>query len=277
MDLKVLKDTAPWDWPKDTDRVLLEILGDDRADETERLLAAELAGCFTVINDELAGALLSIVLRSDETERLRSTAVISLGPVLEHCDTDGFEDDDYVPISEDTFRGIQKSLHELYRDTDVPKDVRRRVLEASVRAPQDWHTEAVRDAYFSTDEAWMVTAVFCMRFIRGFEEQILEAMKSGNPAIHFEAVCAAGNWELDAAWPHIADIVNAGDTDKPLLLAAIDAVACIRPQEAVDIIGDLADSEDEEIAEAAFEALATAEGLSEDENPYYNDEGETIH
>ncbi len=277
MDLKGLKDAAPWDWPKDADRALLEILGDERADERDRLLAAELAGCFTVINDELAGALLAVVLNNDETESLRSTAVISLGPVLEQCDMDGFEDDDYAPISEDTFREIQKSLHRLYRDSDVPKEIRRLVLEASVRAPQDWHAEAVREAYFSADEAWMVTAVFCMRFIRGFEEQILEALESANPAIHYEAVCAAGNWELDAAWPHIADIINAGDTDKPLLLAAIDAVACIRPQEAVEIIGDLADSEDEEITEAVFEALAIAEGFSEDENPYCNDEGETIH
>ncbi len=277
MDLKVLKDAAPWDWPKDADRVLLEILGDERADETERLLAAELAGCFTVVNDELAGALLAIVLRSDETERLRSTAASSLGPVLEHCDVDGFEDDDYAPISEDTFRMIQKSLHGLYRDSDVPKEVRRRVLEASVHAPQEWHAEAVREAYSGTDESWKITAVFCMRFIRGFEEQILEALESENPAIHYEAVCAAGNWELDAAWPHVADIVSAGEVDKPLLLAAIDAVACIRPQEAMDIIGDLADSEDEEISEAVFGALAVAEGFSEDKNPYCNDEGETIH
>lgn len=276
MDLKVLKDTEPWDWPKDANKVLLDILGDDRAGETDRLLAAELAGCFTVINDELARALLSIVLRSDETESLRSTAVISLGPVLEHCDMDE-EGDDYAPISEATFRGIQKSLHELYNETAVPKEVRRRVLEASVRAPQDWHSEAVREAYFSTDEAWMITAVFCMRFISGFEEQILEALGSGNPAIHFEAVYAAGNWGLDAAWPHIADIVTARDAEKPLLLAAIDAAACIRPEEAADIIGDLTDSADEEVAEAVFEALATAEGLSEHDNLYYNDDGETIH
>ena len=42
------------------------------------------------------------------------------------------------------------------------------------------------------DEAWRLTAVFCMRFIRGFEEQILEALKSQHPDIHHEAVLAAG-------------------------------------------------------------------------------------
>jgi hypothetical protein len=52
------------------------------------------------------------------------------------------------------------------------------VLEASVRAPQDWHLDAIREAYSSTDEAWSLTAVFCMRFVRGFNEQILEALES---------------------------------------------------------------------------------------------------
>jgi hypothetical protein len=49
--------------------------------------------------------------------------------------------------------------------------VRRRVLEASVRAPQDWHQEAIREAYSSGDESWRLTAVFCMRFVRGFKDQ----------------------------------------------------------------------------------------------------------
>jgi len=40
------------------------------------------------------------------------------------------------------------------------------------------------------------------------------------------------------------------------LLAAISAVGSIRPAEAGNILVDLADSEDEEIAEAADEAMA---------------------
>ena len=56
-----------------------------------------------------------------------------------------------------------------FMDGDIPKDVRREILEASVRAPQDWHQEAVRMAYSSDDESWRLTAVFCMCYIRGFE------------------------------------------------------------------------------------------------------------
>ena len=43
-----------------------------------------------------------------------------------------------------------------------------------------------------------------MRFVRGFDEQILEALDSKNPDTHYEVVLAAGNWEVDAAWPHVA-------------------------------------------------------------------------
>src|SRR5207247_7366369 len=44
MNLTVLKDTPPWEWPAGTGKMLLDILRDDRAAESDLLLAAELAG-----------------------------------------------------------------------------------------------------------------------------------------------------------------------------------------------------------------------------------------
>ena len=272
MDLKTLKDTPPWDWPEGAGKMFLEILRDDQADESDRLLAAELAGDFTVINDDLVDALLSILLSGVESEELRCKAVISLGPALEHAETDGFEDPSDVPITEQTFHMIQESLRQLYMDANVPKNVRRWILEASVRAPQDWHQDAVRAAYSSDDEDWKLTAVFSMRFVRGFGDQILEALESADPDVHYEAVCAAGNWEVDGAWPHITTLVTSKETEKPLLLAAIDAVASIRPREAGGILVDLTDSDDEDIAEAAYEAMSMAEGVSDEEYDDGDDE-----
>ena len=262
MDVKTLGHIPPWEWPEGADTILLDTLRDGRAAASDRLLAAELAGNFTVINDELVAALLAIVRDGDASEKLRGQAAISLGPVLEHADMEEFTDPDDVPIDEPTFHWIQESLRKLYMDAGVPTYVRRRILEAAVRAPQDWQRDAVRAAYASGDEAWRLTAVFCMRFIRGFDEQILEALASGNPDIHYEAVCAAGNWQVDAAWPHVVALVTSGNTDKELLLAAIEAVGTIRPREAADVLDDLADSDDEDIADAASEALTMATGLS---------------
>lgn len=273
LNLRTLKDTPPWDWPKGTGRMLLDILRTDRPSESDLLLATELAGDFTVINDELVDALLSILRSGDKPETVRVRAAISLGPVLEHADTAGFEDADDLRIAERTFHGIQESLRRLYMDANVPKDVRRRILEASVRAPRDWHQDAVRAAYSSGDEVWRLTAVFCMRFVRGFDEQILEALDSKNPDIHCEAVLAAGNWAVDAAWPHVAALVTSGETDKPLLLAAIDAAASIRPHEAPQILVDLADSDDEDIVAAVDEAMAMADGpAGEDADDDFNDD-----
>ncbi len=68
MDLKTLLDTPPWDWPRDAGWTLRKILVDQRANESDRLVAAELAGDFTVINDDLADALLMVVCSADETE-----------------------------------------------------------------------------------------------------------------------------------------------------------------------------------------------------------------
>ena len=98
-----------------------------------------------------------------------------------------------------------------------------------------------------------------MRWVRGFDDQILEALKSADPEIHYEAIEAAGNWELAAAWSHVVEIVQDARSPKHLLLAAIAAVGSIRPAEAGAILVDLVDSEDEEIVEAAEEAMAMAD------------------
>jgi hypothetical protein len=266
MDLKIFLDTPPWDWPRDAGKRFQAILNDRRANESDRLAAAELAGDLTVINDELADSLTAIIRSPDEPQPLRAMAAISLGPVLQQADTDGFEDPDDVPITPRTFGNIQELLRKLHFDNSVPKEVRRRILEASVRAPQNWHQNAIGAAYSSGDKDWMLTAVFSMRWVRGFDDRILEALKSPDPEIHYEAVAAASNWGLAAAWSHIAALVHDTGTPKPLLLAAIGAVAYIRPVEARRVLADLADSDDEEIAAAAGEAIEMAEAASDEDD-----------
>jgi hypothetical protein len=265
MNIKSLVDIPPWQWPKDAGKIILDVLRNDQADATDRLLAAEFGGDSVVINNDLAKALLSILCNPREPDPLRGQAAISLGPALESADIDGFEEPDDVPITEPMFLKIRKALQQLYMDAGTPKNVRRAILEASVRAPEKWHKSAVAAAYRSEDEDWKLTAVFCMQFIRGFDKQILESLKSPNPDIHYHAVCAAGNWEIDAAWPHIAALVASEETEKELRLAAIEASAFILPHKASEILHPLVHSGDEDIVDAVYEALAMAEGMNEDE------------
>lgn len=272
MNIMTLKDIPPWEWPSNADQIILETLCDEKASESDRLLAVELAGDSTVICDELAEALLSTLGSEGQPDNLRGQAAIAFGPALEYAFLeyefgDDFEDPDEVPITEPMYSRIQETLQRLYLDENESKIVRRRILEASVRAPQDWHQNAVRDAYTRDDEDWKLTAVFCMQFIRGFEKQILESLSSEDPDILFEAVCGAGNWEIDAAWPYVAAFITGEETEKDLLLAAIESAVLIRPNEAPEILGPLLDSEDEDIIDTVHEALAmTGELWDEDED-----------
>ena len=277
MDLKTLVDTPPWDWPEDAGDLLLETLNDSQACGSDRLIAAELAGDSPIMNDELAKALLAIVGTRDETDELRAQAAISLGPVLEQSDLDGFDDPDDLPITEQTFHTIQELLHKLYFDETNSKELRRRILEAAVRAPQDWQTSAVGAAYSSGDRDWMLTAVFAMSRVPGFDRQILEALESTDPEIHIEAVNAAGVRELNAAWPHVPSLVESSSTPKLLLLAAIEAVGNIRPREAAEILANLASSPDEEIAEVASETISMAQAMSGEIDESLSDDGEWIN
>ncbi len=262
--LEVLRDTPPWEWPEDTAAVLLAVLRDAGAAEADRLVAAELAGDPCVVDDDLVGALLAITADTAEPEELRGQAAIALGPVLELGDTDEFDDPEAVPITEATFQHIRKSLRRLCEDASAPAEVRRRALEASVRAPEAWHDGAVRAALASNDSGWRLTAVFCMGWVRGFDEEIVGALEGGDPDVAYEAVCAAANWGVAGAWPHVAALVRSPGTGKLLLLAAIDAVASIRPDEATEVLAPLADAEDEDVVDAVHEALALVDAELED-------------
>jgi hypothetical protein len=272
MNIMTLTDIPPWEWPANADEIILEILVDETASNSERLLAAGMAGDATVVNDVLADALLSIICNGSQPDDLRARSTISLGPALEYAFIEDFDAPDDIPITEAMFSRIQQTFYEQFMDSRTPKLLQRRILEASVRAPQEWHQNAVRDAYIRNDNDWKLTAVFCMQYIRGFDKQILEALSSENPDIVYEAVCGAGNWEIDAAWPQISAFVTSAEIDRDLLLAAIEAAALIRPHEASDILNPLLDSDDEDIVDAVYEALAMSDVFWDDD-----EDAPTIH
>ena len=166
-------------------------------------MAAEMAGEIVAINDHLAGALLSIVADATASDELRSRAALALGSVLAQMDNDsigdvpGLDDEfDAQPISEHTFHRIQQSLRARYLEDDIPKEVRRRILEASVRAPAAWYRDAIREAYSREDRDWRLTAVFAMRFVDGFTDEIVAALNDPDEEVRYEAVNAAaiGKW-----------------------------------------------------------------------------------
>ena len=258
MNLKKLKDIPPWDWPADASALVINTLTNRKASNADRLLAADLAGEYTILSEEIAFALLTVVDTNEESDELRSKAAIALGPGLEDSYLGDYDSPEDSPeLSESSVKKIQQTLHNIYLDAKAPKSLRRAVLEASVRSPQIWHAGAIQSAFASNDTEWQLTSVFCMCYVKGFENQILEALKNPDLTIRYHAVNAAGNWEIDAAWPYIAPLVSSEKIDKPLRIAAIKAAAAIRPYDA-DLLDPLIDSSDEDISEAVMEALAEA-------------------
>ena len=230
MDLHTLKDKPPWKWPRNAGGLLLKFLRDSTADPADRLLAAELAGDFTVINNRLASELLRILQNAKEFISLRIRAAKSLGPALEYACTYGLESGDSA-ISPVMVEEIKAVFHRLYKDTDVPREVRRRVLELSVRTPQGWHPEAVRAAYLGDDRDFKLTAIFCMGFIPGFDNEIMEAMAGDDPALCHEAARAAENWQVDTDWLDIDSPLTSGEDDYSLFEKAIRATTGFRSPE----------------------------------------------
>jgi hypothetical protein len=173
------------------------------------------------------------------------------------------DDLDEPVLSSEVVQTIKQTFRRLYADAGVPADVRRRVLEAAVRAPEEWHHGAVRAAWVGDDPAWRLTAIFCMRFLPGFGDRILEALDSPDFEIRYQAIRASENWALKGAWSRVVRVARHAGEDKDLRLAAIAAVGAIRPGAAREVLAELTVSRDEEIADAAFEAVTMAEAEGE--------------
>lgn len=275
MDIHDLEDIEPWEWPTDASKEILRALRDKAASEEDRALAAQLAGDFVVINDELAAELMAIVKDPGAPVEVRARAAVAFGPALEHSDCCDWSDEDDILVSEEVFDRMRQTLRQVYQDPAAPKEVRRRALEGAVRAPEEWQEQAIRTAYASDDLEWKTTAVFGMAFVPGFEREILDALDSPLPEVEFEAVRAAGSREVAAAWPYIARLLSPGAYDKELVLAAIEAAPYVDREESLLLLDRLRFSKNGEIAEAASDAFSMAAAMKEslDEETDW-DEGE---
>jgi hypothetical protein len=253
--LEQLADQSSYEWPRTAiDWVRGGVAHEDAA---TRKLAVTLA--HELVDDDLALELLRLC-REDEAE-IAADAAISLGPALEECSID-YDDEELPdvdfhdqPLSRDTYTKICAALEAVYRDGDRPPLVRRRALEAAVRAPRDWQHEVVRAAYASDDVRWRETAVFCMGLLPGFDAQILDALAAKEQTVRCEALRAAGLRELVAAAPEVMRVAADAGGPKPLRIAAIEALSALDAEGSDELLDKLAADGDDEIAAVAETAL----------------------
>lgn len=247
--LRLLETMDPWQWPETARDTVLAGLDDARADR--RLLAAELSS--GIVDDAVAMRLLKL-LCEDPDERVRAAAAIAFGPALEECDTSDWEDDfDLPPIGKACFGEIRRTLERTYRDAEAPKLVRRRALEAAVRAPEPWQRGASRAAWRSSDDEWRTTAVFCMGYLGDFDVELMEAIET--PEFLAGAVVSAGLCGAEPAGARVLALARSC-TERDLRLSAIEALGSLHPPDAQELLLELSVSDDEEVAAVASEALA---------------------
>ncbi len=252
-ELTFLAGLGSWERPDNAKTSIRE--GLESPDRAVRLTALELAA--EEMDPEIAAEAVRL-FEADPDPEVRGRAAIVLGPALEEMSQEeGWEGPELgeLPLSTDLFHQIEERLEKAYRDTDEPKEVRRRALEAAIRSPRPWQQEAIRSAWASDDPEWRLTAVFCMGLVTGFEDEILEALGSDSPELETEAVRAAGAMGLDKAGNHLVSLAASESTPRDLRLAAIEALGTLSPAIGADVLDTLILSDDKELAEKAQEAF----------------------
>ncbi len=262
--LKIMAEQPSYQWSAAARIYVLEGL---RADDAEtKALATELAGDLIVMDDEVAGVLLEIIEDDGAPTELRATAAISLGPALEEADLalvdEDDDEEDSSALSPDMFERVATVLEKVHKDEGAPDLLRRRALEAAVRAPEPWHAEVVGAHLEDADPEWRLTAMFCAGYVNGFEREVLAALDAGDPRLRREAMRAAGMKELRLAGPTLLACASDRSEDCELRLVAIEALTYVDVPGRATVLRSLVDDPDEDVAEAAYTALHEASALS---------------
>lgn len=276
--LRLLADSPVWEWPTVAEDWIVDILDDGAASADDRLLAAELAGYLPVLSHVGAAALFRVLGDPLLPEVLRAQAAITWGRILEEAENEGEEGGATLPVAPFLVRRVKTMLRALHEDPSVPLLVRRRALEAAARAPEAWQRDATHAAFRSQDPEWHRTAVFAMGYLGGFTAELLEALNSDDPTLVLEAVVAADRSGDAGAWPPVrrvlrdtAALTPAGlraltDDQREIVLAAIEAASTLAPGEVTELLGDLADCDDPEIADAALDGIVAEDDFPEDQD-----------
>lgn len=240
--------------PRESRPALLAALESDDPDMKHRALefSAEL-----IDGDRMALRHVELVEDPGEETRVRVRAAEALGPVLESArDRARGGRAKGSPISAEGYRRIQRRFERFYRSAQAPKIVRRRVLEASVRSPEDWHRGAIRAAWNSADPAWRRTAVTAMGRLVGFREVLAEALEDEDPGVVCRALRAtAGRDDISGVPETFIEYATAPDHPCECRLAAIEALRFVQSRRAREVLSHLTHSRDDEIAGTAAWAL----------------------
>jgi HEAT repeat protein len=196
-------------------------------------------------------------LEKDIDPDVRAAAALSLGRFLLLGEFD--------QIDARAAQRIETALMTAYHAEDQDVWVQRRALEALANSSHGELPDMILDAYEEHDDTLRIGAVFAMGRSADprWNRYVLEELGNHDSAMLFEAARASGELEIEEAVPDLIRLL--GDEDVEIRDAAIWALGRIGGPEARRALKACCASDDEDLAEAAEDALAELEFMAGDD------------
>jgi HEAT repeat protein len=244
--IEQLVDAAKEDFSVDFSALLRPLIADQ--DPVLRRLAIE--GLWEDEGPDLAALLLK-TLAHDPDNEVRAAAATGLGRFVFLCVCE--------ELPPRLCTRIRQALEHVIADPHEDLDVARRAVETIAFDYDDAVARIIDRAYADERPTMRHSAMFAMgrSADKRWADLVLTELQSVDPAMRYEAVRASAEMQLRQAVSRLIPMV--GEADEDLREAAIWAMGQIGGPVAERALTRLADSENEELAAMANEALEEAE------------------
>ena len=197
-------------------------------------------------------------IKSDESAEVRAVAAASLGRFMLMSELEQL-DPTFV-------RRIENALLNAFSDAESDITVRRRALESLAYSSQEYVRDLIREAYQDDDDSLRMSAVLAMGRSADLRwgNTVLEELGGSDSGMRFEAARASGELELADAVPELIGFLEEDDVE--LRDSAVWALGRIGGPEARRALQACAASTDEDLREAAEDALAEIDSSSGDDD-----------
>lgn len=240
--MEQLRDFAEEDFEQDFNALYRAGL----ADVEERVRLAALDGLFEDEHPSLISPLTAL-LKNDASEAVRAAAAESLGRFVLLGESDGMTQ----PRRDQVYAALMRAL----LVEPAGSLVHRRALESLAYVTNEEMDFQIRDAFNSQDDLLRLSAIVAMGHSnnRAYKDMVRNELRSISPAVRREAARASGALEDEKAVPDLAQLLD--DPEESVRFSALDALAEIGSNEARRLLEAAAESEDDDFAAHAEEAL----------------------
>lgn len=196
-------------------------------------------------------------LEMDSSDEVRAAAALSLGRFLLLGE--------FGQLEHSIAQRVETALLDAYHTPDQDTWVRRRVLEALANSSNEELPAMIEAAYEDDDEIMRIGAVFAMgrSADSAWNHIVLEELGSSDNAMLLEAVRASGELQIEEALPDLIRLLS--DEDIEIRDEAVWALGRVGGREARRALEACAASDDEDLSEAAEDALAEMDFMAGDD------------